>query len=66
MQVFKFIFANNAILNCTPLYGRDIDGTYTYEHDNGSLTYAMVKASSEDEAYRICKRIIAEFTGATI
>ena len=62
MQVYKITFSNNAVLACTPFYGRDIDGQYSYEHHNGYLIYALVKASSEEEALKICEQIIVKFS----
>jgi len=66
MQVFKFTFANNSILACTPFYGKGLEVQYSYEHYAGYLIYAMVKASSEEEAYRICQQIIFDFTNVPV
>jgi hypothetical protein len=51
---------------CTPFYGKDIEGQYSYEHHNGHLIYAFVKASSEEEAHIICERMINTFMAAHI
>jgi hypothetical protein len=61
MQVYKITFSNNEVLACTLFYGRDIEGQYSCEHHNGYLIYALVKASSEEEALKISQKIIVKF-----
>ena len=52
MEIYKLIFAKNNLLTCKEVDNDtySFDGLYHYEHINGVLIYAIVKADSEQEA----------------
>lgn len=61
MNVYRVIFAKNEILSIKEVNSSDVlNGLYCYEHKNGMLLYAMVKAKTEDNALTIAMMIIKE------
>lgn len=63
MLVYKVTFVNNEILSCkhSEDVSIEIKGKYTYEHHNGYLIHAFVKAENEPDARKAAQKIIKEF-----
>jgi len=63
MNLYKIIFARNEVISCKEENNTEyIDGSYHYEHKNGKLIYALIKAESEDDARSKALVVIKEVT----
>jgi len=63
MKLYKLTFARNDMLllkEVTEAHG--LNGLYHYEHNNGNLIYAIVRAGSEYEALAFVDVILDEIT----
>ncbi|MCD6013344.1 MAG: hypothetical protein K0Q79_3206 [Flavipsychrobacter sp.] len=58
MTIYKIIFAKNEIISCSKAEDNAVlEGMYQYEHVQGKLIYALVRAESEDDARAIANAI---------
>ncbi len=61
MKTFRIVFAKNEILTCKEAENNsNLNGSSYYEHENGNLIFAIVKAPGEEEAINMAKRIVQE------
>ena len=58
MNIYRVIFAENEILACSTVNSMAVfNGIYFYEHKDGKLTYAIIKAETEENAITIANFI---------
>jgi hypothetical protein len=63
MYIYKIVFARKTIISCKQLDGLvEMSGKYFCEHRNGEPIYAIVKADSEVEAYKVAQVLVADMT----
>ena len=63
MKLFKVIFVNNTVSTCKLLDRKmKLNGEYFFDHTNGKLIYAIIKAETEAEASSKAQLIISDFT----
>lgn len=63
MNIYKLIFAKNAVISCDLMTNRfELSQDYLYHQDKGQLIYAIVKADNEAEALNKSVQIIKEVT----
>lgn len=63
MKIFRLLYTNNEVVTCTDVSNYvGLNGIYHYEHRNGSLVYAIVKAANEDNAITIGNFITKELS----
>jgi len=61
MNIYKLTFARNKVFTCKEVSDRySLNGIYHYEHKNGKLIYAIVKADSEPKALILVDTILKE------
>ena len=62
MNIYKIIFAKNAIVDCQVVDRKiKLNSDCLYEHANGNLIYALIKAKNESEAITKSNEIIRDF-----
>ena len=61
MRTYKIVYAKNSIISCTTVEESVmLNGLSYYEHENGQLIFAIVKAENEKEAARLGNNLIKE------
>ena len=63
MNMYKLIFAKNAVISCDLMTGKfELSQDYMYHQDKGQLIYAIVKADNEEDAINKGGQIVKEVT----
>ena len=57
---YKIVFAKNRIISCRETLEKVVSDEPYYEHRNGLLTYAIVRAENESQARSIAKYLALE------
>jgi len=58
-SIFKLTYANNEVISCKIADANIVlDGLYHYEHKNGKMIYAFIKASNEEQAIAVSHTIV--------
>lgn len=61
MRLYKITYIRNEASICRDVTGSiEVNGIYHYEHKNGNLIYAIIKAENEENAVTIANFISAE------
>jgi hypothetical protein len=60
VNIFKINFARNEVISCQAVDYVFFNGEYYYEHNNGRLIYALVRASDESKAIAMTGKIVQE------
>lgn len=67
LTLFKLTYINNEVVSCKQAEkGLVLNGHYHYEHHNGKLIYALIKAENEKKALDISATIKLELTTRTL
>ncbi len=63
MNIYKVIFAKNEVIACDLITNKFVlNDDYLYHQVKGQLVYAIIKASSEEEAINKSCEIVKEVT----
>lgn len=64
MPFYRVVFANNRIVSCEEEHRHINDEGLHYDHDNGEMVFAYLKAASFVDANRVANQLAAEIIGA--
>jgi hypothetical protein len=61
MNIYKLIFANNEVVDVKPIQENiALNSPYHYEHKDGRLIYALIKADTPDTAIENAHMLLQE------
>jgi len=61
VKIYRISFVKNAALTCKVVTDEpSFIGAYHYEHKQGNLIYAIIKAENEDNAITVANFIVKE------